>query len=139
MLFFYACKIPRSDIRPYIKWAVGLVVAYGHLNLPHGIVCVCVWVNKLTLSPPRPRVTTQGNTTHLGICEIRHSALVGLNQMITVDGGRDSNTRETTGDELQHSHLCSGVLHGDSVRAQHQVAVATLDCLQQGGLILYDR
>ena len=31
----------RPDIRPHIKWALGLV-AYGHFNLPRGFVWVCM-------------------------------------------------------------------------------------------------
>ena len=33
----------RSDIRPHIKWAVSLVFAYGHFNIPLG----CEWVTVL--------------------------------------------------------------------------------------------
>ena len=32
---FLNMQITRSDIRPHKKWAVSLVIAYGHLNLPH--------------------------------------------------------------------------------------------------------
>ena len=35
-------QITRSDIRPHIKWAVSLVIAYGHFNLPRGFVWVCM-------------------------------------------------------------------------------------------------
>ena len=34
-------QFTRSDIRPHIKWAVSLVIAYGHFNLPQGFVWVC--------------------------------------------------------------------------------------------------
>ena len=39
---FLNLQITRSDIRPRIKWAVSLVIAYGHFNLPQGIVWVCM-------------------------------------------------------------------------------------------------
>ena len=43
-------QITRSDIRPHIKWVVRLVTAYGHFNLPWGIVWVCI--SPHTLYPP---------------------------------------------------------------------------------------
>ena len=39
---FLNLQIVRSDIRPHINWAVSLVIAYGHFNLPQGIVWVCM-------------------------------------------------------------------------------------------------
>ena len=42
----------RSDIRPHIKWTVSLVIAYGHFNLPQGLM----WVyNGLTYLLNHPR------------------------------------------------------------------------------------
>ena len=37
---FLELQITRSDSRPHIKWAVSLVIAYGHFNFPQ----VFVWV-----------------------------------------------------------------------------------------------
>ena len=37
---FLNSQITRSDIRPHIKWAVSLVIAYGHFSLPQGFVSV---------------------------------------------------------------------------------------------------
>ena len=45
-------QITRSDFRPHIKWAVRLVIAYGHFNLHQGFVWVCM-STILTLSSPR--------------------------------------------------------------------------------------
>ena len=45
---------------PHMKWAVSLVIAYGHFNLPGGgggVLCGYVWVTILTLSPPRELCT----------------------------------------------------------------------------------
>ena len=39
---FLNLQITRSDIRPHTKWAVSLVIAYGHFNLPQGFVRVCM-------------------------------------------------------------------------------------------------
>ena len=39
---FLNLQITRLDIRPHIKWAVNLVIAYGHFNLPQGFVWVCM-------------------------------------------------------------------------------------------------
>ena len=41
-ILFLTLQITRSDIRPHMKWVVGLVIAYGPFNLPQG--CVCVYI-----------------------------------------------------------------------------------------------
>ena len=33
--------VTRSDTRTHIKWAVSLVIAYGHFDIPHGFAWVC--------------------------------------------------------------------------------------------------
>ena len=53
-------QITRSDIRPHIKWVVRLVTAYGHFNLPWGIVWVSMSPHTL-YPPPSPRA----QMTHL--------------------------------------------------------------------------
>ena len=41
----------RTDIWPHIRWAVSLVIAYGHFNLPQGFVWVLEKVKrKIVLS-----------------------------------------------------------------------------------------
>ena len=57
-MLFRNLQITRSEIRPHIKWAVSLVVAYGHFILPQGFACVYVWANILTLSPPITLITS---------------------------------------------------------------------------------
>ena len=52
-ILFLNLQIIRSDIRPHIKWAVSLVIAHGHFKSSSGVLCEYVWVNILTLSPPR--------------------------------------------------------------------------------------
>ena len=37
---FLNLQITRSDIRPYIKWTVSLVIAYSHFDFPQGFVWV---------------------------------------------------------------------------------------------------
>ena len=32
--YFFNLQITRSDTRPHIKWAVSLLIADGHFNLP---------------------------------------------------------------------------------------------------------
>ena len=55
---FSACKSPEQTyIRPHVKWAVNLVNASGHINLPKEFVRGYEWVNMLTLSP-----TPKGST-----------------------------------------------------------------------------
>ena len=39
---FLNLQITRSDIRPYIKRAVSLMIVYGYFNLPQGFVWVCM-------------------------------------------------------------------------------------------------
>ena len=39
---FLNLQITRPDFRPHIKWAVSLVIPYGHFNLPRGFVWVCI-------------------------------------------------------------------------------------------------
>lgn len=41
-----------------------------------------------------------------------------LNQVITVDGGGHHGLGQARGDELQHGHLCSGILHGHTICMQ---------------------
>ena len=56
-ILFLKLHITRSDITPHIKWAVCLVIAYGHFIVPRGFVRVCIWVNILILSPPRDNLS----------------------------------------------------------------------------------
>ena len=39
-ILFLKLQITRSDIRPHIKWAVSLVIAYGQFNFPQGFMWV---------------------------------------------------------------------------------------------------
>ena len=45
---FLNLHITRSDIRHHVKWAVSLVIAYGHFNLPRGFVWVHVCMGEHT-------------------------------------------------------------------------------------------
>ena len=43
-------RLANHEIRHQAtKWAVSLVIAYGHL--PQGFVWICIWVNILTITP----------------------------------------------------------------------------------------
>ena len=50
---FLNLQITRPDIRPHMKWAVSLVIAYMATLIFLRELCGNVWVNILTLSPPR--------------------------------------------------------------------------------------
>ena len=50
MCFQFFLELVQTDIRPNIKWAVSLVITYGHFNRPLG-------ANMITLSPPPPPPT----------------------------------------------------------------------------------
>ena len=49
---FLCLQIAWSDIRPHVIWPVSLVIADGYSIFIRGM-CAYVWVNILTLSPPR--------------------------------------------------------------------------------------
>eukprot|EP00053_Salpingoeca_punica_P020385 m.211399 g.211399 ORF g.211399 m.211399 type:complete len:843 (+) comp18318_c0_seq1:197-2725(+) len=70
----------------------------------------------------------------VGAGQILGRAELGLDQMVAVHRAGHSNARQARGDELQHSHLRGGVLHGHAVRAEAQVALAA-DNLLLGGLV----
>ena len=50
-ILFLNLLIARSDIRPHTKWAVRLVIAYGHFNLPQGFVWVCMGQHTHFITP----------------------------------------------------------------------------------------
>ena len=39
---FQNLRITILDIKPHMKWAVRLVIAYGYFKLRQGFVCVCM-------------------------------------------------------------------------------------------------
>ena len=41
---FLKLLITRSDIRPHIKWAVSLVIAYGQFNFPQGFMWIDLYM-----------------------------------------------------------------------------------------------
>ena len=49
---FVYLQITKSDIRPHVKWAVRLVIAYGRFKSSSKGLCGYLWVNRLTLSLP---------------------------------------------------------------------------------------
>ena len=56
-ILFLNLQITKSDMRPHIKLAVSLVIAYGDFNLPQGF---CVGMYELTHSLYHP----EGRTGH---------------------------------------------------------------------------
>jgi hypothetical protein len=54
---------------------------------------------------------------------------LGLNQVVTVDGGGSLDAVHASGHELQNSHLGSGILASNAVGAQLEVRDTTLDVL----------
>ena len=48
---FLNLQTTRSDIMPHIKWAVSLVIAYGHFDVPQGFVDngYCVYMVHLNI------------------------------------------------------------------------------------------
>ena len=52
-----------------------------------------------------------------------------FNQVIAVNGSGDCGLGEAGRDELKHSHLGSGILHGNAIGTEAEVADTTLDIL----------
>ena len=52
-ILFLCLQITKSDIRPQVKWAVNLVIADIHFNLPQGFV----WVPKRVFSDRADKLT----------------------------------------------------------------------------------
>lgn len=63
----------------------------------------------------------------VGDLKISDGAVLGGDQVIGVDGGGNSNSGHAGRDELEHGHLSSGVLHGDSVGSEVKVRLASSD------------
>ena len=77
---FLYFQITTADIRSQVKWAVNLVITYGHFNL-QGFVRVCRGANILTLSPQ-----TDGQTLCFQYKTLRtFLKLLLLYQCLTVD------------------------------------------------------
>ena len=75
-ILFLNLQITRSDVRPYIKWAVSLVIAYGHYNLPQGFFVgmygLTYHFNNLEGHKQVKQMKMQ-KTKHVKIVIIRHS------------------------------------------------------------------
>lgn len=69
---------------------------------------------------------------HLCSGQILHSSSLGLDQVITVDGGGHSHPGQAAADELEHRHLGGGILHGHAVGTQSQVSAAAVNLLVVG-------
>lgn len=61
----------------------------------------------------------------LGAVKISDTFLLGLDEVITVDSGGDSGLGEARGNELKHSHLGGGILHGNAIGAELEVSLTT--------------
>lgn len=64
-----------------------------------------------------------------GTSKILVTTNLGLNQVVTVDSGGSGHRGHACRHELQNSHLGSGILTGDTVRAELEVGLSTLDLL----------
>ena len=53
-----------------------------------------------------------------GALQILLALNLGLDQMVTVDGGGNGHLGQSRGNELEHRHLSGSVLHGHTVRAE---------------------
>ena len=68
----------------------------------------------------------------LGPGQILLALDLGLDQVIAVDRGGHGDLGQPGGDELEHGHLRGGVLHGDAVGPEAEVALAPHDVLVGG-------
>ncbi|EEQ36878.1 aconitate hydratase, mitochondrial precursor [Clavispora lusitaniae ATCC 42720] len=64
-----------------------------------------------------------------GSSQILDTTNLGLNQVVTVHGGRSGNLRHTSRHELQNGHLSGGILTGNSVWSQLQVGDTSFNLL----------
>ena len=55
-ILFSKLQITRSEIRPRREWAVSLLIAYMVTSIFLSGLCGYIWVNILTLSPPRSQI-----------------------------------------------------------------------------------
>jgi hypothetical protein len=65
----------------------------------------------------------------VGTSQILVTTNLGLNQVVTVDGGGGLDRVHTSGHELENGHLGSGVLASNAVGAELEVGSTTLDVL----------
>src|SRR5690606_1622112 len=68
----------------------------------------------------------------LSTSQILGATNLGLNQVVTVDGGGSLDTVNSSRHELENCHLGSGVLASNAVRAELEVGLSTLDVLVVG-------
>mmetsp|Transcript_8070 Transcript_8070/g.13163 ORF Transcript_8070/g.13163 Transcript_8070/m.13163 type:complete len:599 (+) Transcript_8070:685-2481(+) len=61
----------------------------------------------------------------LSSCQVSVATIFSCNQVIAVNCRRDGSLWKARGDELKHSHLSSGVLHSNSIRAKLEVGFTT--------------
>lgn len=67
--------------------------------------------------------------SHLSPLQVLNSTNLSLDQMITVDGGRNCHLGQTTADELKHCHLSGSILHRHTVWTQAQIGAAAANLL----------
>jgi hypothetical protein len=65
----------------------------------------------------------------VGTSKILLTSNLGLNQVVTVDGGGGLDAVHASGHELQNSHLSGGILASNTIGAQLEVRDTTLDVL----------
>lgn len=68
----------------------------------------------------------------VGAGQILGAADLGLDEMVAVDSGRGGHGGHASGHELEDGHLSGGILAGDAVGAELEVALAALDLLVMG-------
>jgi hypothetical protein len=70
------------------------------------------------------------------VCDskIGGTVVLSLNEVITVNSGGDSNSRETRRDELKESHLSSSILHSNTIRLKVKIRLTTNDRLSVLGV-----
>ena len=110
--YFQCLQITKSDIRPQVKWAVTLVIADGHFNLPQGL-CGYIWTNIFLLSPYR---VSSGEKTRF-MLRITYLCCPHAWHLVIV---------ETVG------HLLKGLRHDyQTFESLEQVIQAALDNMQE--------
>lgn len=116
----------------------GVRVSTDHQTTRESVVLQDNLVNDTGTGLPETDVVLGGGTSKEVInflvnlvrtSKILVTSNLGLDQVVTVDGSRSSDGGHASRHELQNGHLSSGILASDTVGAELQVGLATLNLL----------
>lgn len=116
----------------------GVRVGTDHQTTRESVVLQDNLVNDTGTGLPETNIVLGGGTSQeiinflvdlVGTSKILVTSDLGLDQVVTVDGSRSSDRGHASRHELQNGHLSGGILASDTVGAELQVGLATLNLL----------